>query len=135
MENPLKEFIYRKGIALKGDDREITVRLFGLVAWMETVPLLSPLLEKLRSEAGESLLQSALIYNNENAWMGHKIPPNAQSIEEIASVGLALLDEAKTQSAKLEKRAISEIASGFWHSGGGQAKKERTRLENTLYHF
>ena len=122
MERLLKEFVYRRRLALKGDDHEATGRLIALLGWMEGVRLIAPLLKELHGVGGERLLMKALAYANDTP-EGRRdpLPPNARSVEEIASVGLALLQEAKE-----EGRAICEMAGDFgiepgWRSRGHDA--------------
>jgi hypothetical protein len=109
MERPLKEFTYRRRIALKGDEREVTGRLIGFLAWMEGVRPISKLLEKLRGEGGQTLLVEALARKNESIHNFDPVmPPDARTIEQIASVGLALVEEAREQN-----RNVFEVAEDF----------------------
>jgi len=122
MDNLLKEFNYRKGIALKGEDYEITGRLFGLIEWMESIKLTASLLKKLRDEGGRRLLQSALVSNEEIQERRHNpLPPDARSIEQVASVGLALLEEAKSRLEDRDEISISQMA---WDYGIRQGSRK-----------
>jgi nucleoside 2-deoxyribosyltransferase len=122
MERLLKEFTYRRKLALKGDDHEVTGRLIAFLGWMEGVRFIAPLLNKLRSEGGERLLRKALAHNNDTPdGRRHPLPPNARSVEEIASVGLALVEDAKQ-----EERDVCEVSLDFgidpgWGSAGRAA--------------
>ena len=52
MERLLKEFVYRRRLALKGDDHEAAGRLIALLGWMEGVRLIAPLLKELQGVGG-----------------------------------------------------------------------------------
>jgi len=109
METPLKEFTYRRRIALQGDEKEVTGRLIGFLNWMEKVRLIAKLLKNLGREGGETLLAEALVNRNQNLLeLDPVMPPNARTIEQIASVGLALVEEARVQN-----RNIFDLAEDF----------------------
>lgn len=101
MNSPLKDFVYRRQVALKGGEKELTGRLIGFLEWMETIPLVQGMLEEVRGFGGISLLEEALQDKNDYLNSRHYInldkihPPVARTIEQIASVGLGLVEEAK----------------------------------------
>jgi hypothetical protein len=119
MESPLKEFTYRRRIALKGDEKEVTGRLIGFLIWMESVRSISTLLENLRGERGATLLDEALIRKDESIRNFDPVmPPDARTIEQIASVGLASVEEARTQN-----RNIFELAEDFGVENGSRSSE------------
>lgn len=120
MESPLTALTYRRRVALKGDEKEVTGRLIGLLTWMESVRPISTLLEHLRREGGEALLEQALVNKNQRQpfEFGPVMPPDARTIEQIASVGLALVGEARTQD-----RNIFELASDFGVENGSRSSE------------
>jgi hypothetical protein len=115
MKTPVQELIYRKQIALRGDEHEISQRLIGLLDWMESVPEISVILDVLRKADGARLLDQAQIKREQrSSWTLDPIePPNARTLDEIASVGLALLEEAREQN-----RTIDDLAMDFGISSG-----------------
>jgi hypothetical protein len=115
MKTPVQELTYRKQIALRGDEQEISQRLIGLLAWMESVSEIKPILSTLRKVGGAGLLSEALIKKDQRgSWTIDPIePPNARTLDEIASVGLALLEEAREQN-----RTIADVAMDFGVSSG-----------------
>lgn len=111
MNTPLKDFVYRRQVALKGGANEATNRLIGLLEWMETIPTIRRLLVELRGFGGKALLDKALAKKEDthagfgafSSLVNHEIfPPDARSIEQIASVGLELIEEAKALDMKID---------------------------------
>jgi hypothetical protein len=93
--SPLKEFIYRRQVATRGSHYDITARLIGLADWMEEIPVISRILKQMRrSGTGKALLDEA-IEQGRHAYEWNKPGVNARSIEDIACVGLAILDMAR----------------------------------------
>jgi len=106
MESALKEFIYRRKIVLKAAEKEKTGRLLGFFDWMESVPTIASLLKTLRGFGGEELLHAAA--RREMRSFGDGRPPDARTLEQIASVGLALVERARG-----EKQSIHDFPWKF----------------------
>jgi hypothetical protein len=121
-KSPTKEFSLRRKIALKGDGKEMTLRLVGLLEWMEGIPAIALHLEALERAGGEALLNQALFDKEELRGSRHSYndihPPKAKSFEQIASVGLALVREANNQGSD-----ISEFAWDFGISTGQKGRE------------
>lgn len=94
-----REFIYRRQIALKCGFREVTGRLIGFVEWMKSVPLLMRLLREVGDQANAEHLmfyaydQGPLRYRRDEI--------DARTIEQIAGVGLALIERADKKKQPL----------------------------------
>ena len=99
--SPLKEFSYRRQVALKGGFNDITARLLGFIDWMESVPLLARVLRQLRrNPRGERLVDEA--WTNRHHYSYREKPGiTARSIDEIVGAGLALLDLARAEGQRL----------------------------------
>jgi hypothetical protein len=99
----LKEFIYRRQIALKSGYDDVTGRLIGFVEWMSGVPLISQIITKLQKEGKpEDLLFTKI--------GSHRVQNrhiDARTIEQIASVGLELIKEAEKQGCHLYEVGLS----------------------------
>jgi hypothetical protein len=100
--SPLKEFSYRRQVALKGGFNDITARLLGFVDWMESVPLLARGLRQLRRDPKGKQLVDA-VWTKRHTYYGYRDKPGikARSIDEIVGVGLALLDLARAEGQHL----------------------------------
>jgi len=108
MENLLKEFTYRRQLVLKAAEKEKTGRLLGFLDWMESVPAIASLLKSLRSLGGGDLLSDTLRrFKEERASNRFNFdhspgPPDARTLEQIASVGLALVEEARDEEEGIQ---------------------------------
>jgi hypothetical protein len=91
----LKEFLYRRQIALKGSYNDITARLVGFLDWMESVPPIARLLKQMRKVGDGKRLLDEAIEQGRHSYRYDKPGVNARSIEDIACVGLAILDSAR----------------------------------------
>lgn len=126
MENPLKEFTYRRQIALKATEKEVTGRLLGFLNWMESVPPINSLLKSLRGFDGESLLKEAAARIREEQRANRFLssfdirPPDARTLEQIASVGLALVEAARDRDEEIQEMAWNSfgITNGSRTEGG-----------------
>jgi hypothetical protein len=87
-----REFAHRRQVALKCGYEDVTGRLIGFVRWMRTVPIIARLLKHLVQLGRPDELMFEKRYGTTVYCREHI---DARSIEEIAAVGLALIDRAE----------------------------------------
>jgi len=113
------EFANHRRIALKGSESEVSGRLIGLLDWMESVPALATILSAVREAGGANFLDQTRLQEvasrrtNFLDPLRDVRPPDARTIEQIASVGLSLIAEAREQD-----RSIADLAWDFGIEGG-----------------
>jgi hypothetical protein len=105
--NLTREFAYRRQIALKCGHREIAGRLIGLFEWIKSTPALNRLLRELRHSANADDLMF-YSYGSDSSRRYRRDTIEARTIEEIAAVGLALIERAEK-----EKQSLAAVASDF----------------------
>ena len=92
---------------------EITGRLIGLLQWMEQQPVIAKIVDQVNKEGqGMVLLEKGNI---------HHAPP-ARTLEEIAAVGLALI-----QACRIKGKKLSAIAFESGISGGREGSQDALR--------
>lgn len=100
------EFRERTKVLIRADFQEVTGRLVALLEWMESQPEILPILNDLRETGiGGRLLQAA----------SYQMPPQANTLGQIASVGLAMIDLCENEHAGLGQLAMG---SGVCDSSG-----------------
>lgn len=77
---------------------EITGRLVGLLEWMEKEPTIAKIVDRINNEG-----QGMVLLEKGDMFRGG--PPPARTLEEIAAVGLALI-----QACRIKKKSLSTIA-------------------------
>ena len=101
------EFKDRAEVLTDADFQEVTGRLISLLEWMESQPTICEILNNLRSSGtGLKLLQQGSYHS----------PPKANTGEEIASVGLALIEACREHKTDLFQIAFGR---GIQARGGG----------------
>lgn len=90
MSNILEEFNYRKSFLQNLNFEEAEDRILGFLQWIETTPETITILTKLRKQANRLILLEK---------SGDRMPPKASTPEEIAAVGLELMEKCKEGEA------------------------------------
>ena len=112
-DNPLKEFVYRRQIALKCGYDDVAGRLIAFVEWMRGVPLIARTITKVRKEGRPE----QLLFDRFGSYRSVKRHIDARTIEQIASVGLELISEAQKQDRHLyEVGRDFGVSSGKWNN-------------------
>lgn len=89
MVDVIDDFKYRRSFLEKLDCNEAKSRLVAFLSWLEMTPETSKIISKLREQAdGKSIL-------NESTGFSYNTPPQASTPEEIAAVGLELVERCK----------------------------------------
>jgi predicted nucleotide-binding protein len=86
-----KDFRHRASQLLSLDFEDATPRIVGFIEWLESDDQGADVLRKLRGRNVQSLLDKA----------GHQNPPKAKTPEDIAAVGLAVIDSAIKQNTEI----------------------------------
>jgi hypothetical protein len=110
-----QDFAYRRQIALKSGYNEVAGRLVGLLTWMQTVPLISRLLEYLDQTVNIREMMYEERYTDHWYCRDHL---NARTIDEIAAVGFELIRYAAKNDTALHTVGRSfGVWSGKWNAG------------------
>ena len=119
MNSPLRDFKHHRRVALEADHKEVTMRLVGLLDWMEGVPSIARILKRL---AAETVVFWQDVEGPKYGW--HQ-PPQARTAEEIASVGLKALEKARESTSHLHHVADALGITGkgnYSSSDGGRSE-------------
>lgn len=113
MKSPLKEFVARRRVTIAGDHREVSMRLRGLLDWMEEQTSIKKIIRYLKEETyGEECLREAI--EADDHW--DRQPPQPRDLEDIAGVGLALIEECRGQGKQLYRVAKEAAIRGAENS-------------------
>ncbi len=107
MSTLLKDFKHRRRIALEAGFSEVTMRLVGLLDWMETIPIIARRLKALDVETEDYWKSESVKYP-----YGRSQPPQPRDVDEIARVGLEAL-----RMARNKERHLYDVASHLSISG------------------
>jgi len=108
------ELRYRRQVSLEAGFNEVTSRLVGLVEWMRSVPVMKRLLRQLRREGAAD----AIMYEKSYGRTYLRKPLQVRRIEDIAAIGLELVDLADKGNQPLYKIGSEfGIGSDRWNAG------------------
>jgi predicted nucleotide-binding protein len=79
-----KDYRYRANQLLALDFEDATPRIVGFIEWLEADPAAAAVLDDLRKRDVQPLLDKA----------GHQRPPQAKTPEDVAAIGVAIIDNA-----------------------------------------
>ena len=79
-----KDYRYRANQLLSLDFQDATPRIVGFLEWLESEPDATEILRELRERDVQPLLDNA----------GYQNPPKAKTPEDVAAIGLAIIDSA-----------------------------------------
>jgi hypothetical protein len=116
MNSLLKEFKQRRRVALEADHKEVTMRLVGLLDWMEGIKGISRLFKQLTIETAE--FWETVKKDQRYGWSDVQ-PPQAGSSEEIVSVGWRAVEMARERKLPLHEvaRYLGITGKGSYSSG------------------
>jgi Protein of unknown function (Hypoth_ymh) len=86
-----QEYRYRTSELASLDFEDATARLGGFVEWLETDERTAAVLNELRSRSIQPLLTAA----------GYQNPPKAKTPEDVAAIGLWIIDQAVTRETDM----------------------------------
>jgi hypothetical protein len=117
----LKQELFERGKILENATfQDVTPRLLALLKWMEAQPEIKTMLEELRADS-----EVIEIYKK----CGPHAPPRAATKEQIAGVGLAIVDDCAEQNCELHQIAwgagVEEVGSSSTVIGSSHAAMER----------
>jgi predicted nucleotide-binding protein len=87
----LKDYRYRANQLLSLDFQDATPRIAGFIEWLDSSPEPAAVLNELRQRNVQSLLDNASYQN----------PPKAKTPEDVAAIGLAIIDSAVKRNTEI----------------------------------